>query len=69
MKNFFRPNIGRAGRIMRAAIALLLLLGGLAAMSRITWLGVLLFISAGFVFFEAARGWCVARACGIKTRL
>jgi hypothetical protein len=24
---------------------------------------------AAFVLFEAARGWCFLRACGIKTRL
>jgi hypothetical protein len=23
----------------------------------------------GFVLFEALRGWCALRACGIKTRL
>lgn len=69
MKTFFRPNISRAGRILRAAIATVFLLGGLLAVSHVIWLGVLLFISAGFVFFEAARGWCLARACGIKTKL
>jgi len=26
-------------------------------------------VSGGFVLFEALRGWCVLRACGIKTRL
>ena len=69
MKTFLRPNLDRAGRLLRASLAMLLLLGGLIVVSRITWLGALLFISAGFLFFEAARGWCVARACGIKTRL
>jgi hypothetical protein len=24
--------------------------------------------AAGFMIFEAARGWCVLRACGIRTR-
>ena len=33
------------------------------------WLGLLLAVSGGFVLFEALRGWCVMRACGIKTRV
>lgn len=69
MKNFFRPNLGRAGRIVRAVLAIALLVGGIFAVQQIVWLGVVLFISAGFVFFEAARGWCVMRACGIRTKL
>jgi hypothetical protein len=33
------------------------------------WLG-LIFIGIGiFVLFEAVRGWCFARACGIKTKI
>jgi len=33
------------------------------------WLGVVLAVLGVFVLFEALRGWCVMRACGIKTRL
>ncbi len=69
MKNFFRPNITRVGRMVRAVLATAMLGGGIFAIQQIMWLGVVLFISAGFVFFEAARGWCVMRACGIKTKL
>ena len=69
MKKFFSRNITSAGRWMRAAVALLLLIGGLIAVRQIVWLGVVLFVSAGFVLFEAARGWCFLRACGIKTKL
>lgn len=69
MKKFFRPNLTPAGRIVRAVLAIGLLVGGVVAVQSIVWLGVVLFISAGFVFFEAARGWCVMRACGIKTKL
>ena len=32
------------------------------------WLGVVLLVMGLFVAFEAARGWCVLRACGIKTK-
>jgi hypothetical protein len=33
------------------------------------WLGLALVLSGIFVLFEALRGWCALRACGIKTRL
>lgn len=69
MKKFFAPNITRAGRIARAIFAMLLLIGGILAMRQIIGLGVLLLISSAFVFFEAVRGWCVMRACGIKTKM
>ena len=69
MKNFFRPNLSRAGRIVRAVLAVALLIGAIVAVRQIVWLGVGLFISAIFVFFEAARGWCVVRACGIRTKI
>jgi hypothetical protein len=69
MKKFLSPNITSAGRWMRAVLGLALLIGGVIAVQQIVWLGVALFVSAGFVLFEAARGWCFLRACGIKTKL
>ncbi len=69
MKKFFSPNLTSAGRWMRAAIGLALLIGGVIAVQQLVWLGVVLFLSAGFVLFEAARGWCFLRACGLKTKL
>lgn len=47
----------------------LFVLGGVVACRFNTWLGVTLILSGGFMLFEAVRGWCVMRACGIKTRL
>lgn len=46
---------------------------GLLAAAVISWphswiIGVAFGLSAGFVAFEAARGWCVLRACGLKTK-
>ena len=32
-------------------------------------LALVLALSGAFVLFEALRGWCALRACGIKTRL
>lgn len=66
--SFFTPNIGGKGRLIRAFGALALLIGGFVALGAIPWLGVMLLISSAFVFFEAFRGWCALRACGIKTK-
>lgn len=69
MSQFFAPNIDSRGRLARGIIGVLLLLGGLLAVLYILWLGLLLLASAAFVLFEAIRGWCGLRACGIKTKL
>lgn len=68
MKTFFRPNITRLGRLLRARMAVALCIGSVVLVPRRNWLGVLLFIAAALVVFEAARGWCAPRACGIKTK-
>ncbi|MCW5551983.1 MAG: hypothetical protein KIS67_07420 [Verrucomicrobiae bacterium] len=69
MKTFFRRNIDRRGRVVRGVAGGLLVVGGLIACSYNVWLCVALVVSGGFVSFEAARGWCLMRACGIKTKL
>jgi hypothetical protein len=68
MKPFLSKNIGVTGRVVRGLVALALLAG---AGHGFTWsllLGSLLLCSGLFVAFEAARGWCFLRACGIKTK-
>ena len=31
---------------------------------------ILIFVAAGlFAIYEAVRGWCLARACGLKTKI
>jgi hypothetical protein len=69
MKRLFSPNIGKPGRLMRGGIALLLFLSAGLAFTVSFWMGLALVASGGFVLFEALRGWCALRACGIKTRL
>lgn len=68
MKRLFQPNIGKTGRMVRALIGLSLL--GVAVVAlRWHWFVTLGLSAAGvFCLFEAARGWCAARACGVKTR-
>jgi len=71
MKPFFAPNLPRSGRLIRGLISLVLLASAIAllvALPRLWWLGAALLASAAFVGFEALRGWCALRACGIKTK-
>jgi hypothetical protein len=68
VRRFFQPNIGSRGRRVRCGIAALLFIAGGVTFFYIWWLG-LVFIGIGiFALFEAARGWCLARACGVKTK-
>jgi len=64
-----KRNIDNNGRRVRA-VGALLLGGGALALWSITKIGSLV-LAAGtlFVAFEAARGWCAFRACGVKTPL
>lgn len=68
MKRFFVRNIGRKGRIARGVMGLALLIAGVLSVHESIWLATLLAVSGVFGIFEALRGWCLARACGIKTR-
>ena len=70
-----KPNIDRKGRITRAITGLLCIVFGLAVWliqwpETLTyrWIVSLAAVAVGaFQLFEAKRGWCVARACGLKT--
>jgi hypothetical protein len=64
---FFDRNIGKHGRLIRATVAVALLAAGLF-ISVPNWLRLGLIVAAVFVLFEAVRGWCFLRACGIKTK-
>jgi len=69
MSQFLKSNIGSRGRTARGIGALCLCVAGVLTFSTVRWLAGLLLASGVFVAFEAARGWCALRACGIKTRL
>ncbi len=69
MKSFFARNIEAKGRVVRAFGALALFVGAALGFPVSVWLGVALLGSGVFVGFEALRGWCFLRACGIKTKL
>ena len=68
MKSFFSRNISNTGRLARGLAGLTLLLGAGLSFRVSVWLGAVLAVSGLFVLFEALRGWCGLRACGIKTR-
>jgi hypothetical protein len=69
MKRFFAPNIGARGRITRGLTGAALLATAWFLFPSSVWIGALLAVCGGFALFEAVRGWCALRACGIKTRL
>lgn len=69
MSDFFRPNIKRQGRIARGVIGTLCLITGIILVDVRLWLGLIFVVAGLFALFEALRGWCLARACGIKTKI
>jgi hypothetical protein len=69
MKPLFSRNLSNTGRLVRGLGALALFLGAGIGFFVSIWLGVVLAVSGVFVLFEALRGWCLLRACDLKTRL
>lgn len=69
MKPFISRNIDNKGRLVRGLAALALLVASGFGFASSAWLGITLLASGVFVAFEALRGWCALRACGIKTKL
>jgi hypothetical protein len=68
MAKFFQPNLDRKGRIARIVFPLACIVAGLVCLRFAWWVCALLVALGLFAFFEAGRGWCLMRACGIKTR-
>ncbi len=69
MGKFFSPNIDRRGRVVRAVWGAALIVAGLLLLERHPWLCLALAAFGAFALYEAVRGWCLMRACGIKTKL
>lgn len=69
MSGFFRPNIKRNGRIARGVIGTVFLITGLILADDNRWLGLIFALAGLFAVYEALRGWCLIRACGIKTKI
>jgi len=69
MSPFFKPNIARNGRIARGVIGTLCLIAGIVLVDYSLWLGLVFVVAGLFAIYEALAGWCLARACGIKTKI
>lgn len=69
MRKFFSRNLETRGRLVRGCLGVALIVAGLLVSEPDGWVCVLLVASGGFVLYEAVRGWCVMRACGIRTPL
>lgn len=64
---FFSRNIGLRGRLLRCLGGLAILLA--AYLLRQEWVSGALAGAGVFLLFEAVLGWCLLRACNIRTPL
>jgi membrane protein implicated in regulation of membrane protease activity len=69
VSRFFKPNLNFRGRMARGVIGTLCLIAGIViAGDYLLWLGLVFVVSGLFAIFESLRGWCLVRACGLKTK-
>jgi hypothetical protein len=68
VSRFFNRNIGFAGRLARGILGTVLLIGGIIAADFTLWACLPLVIAGLFCIFEAVRGWCLLRACGLRAK-
>ena len=68
MNRFFSKNLDFRGRMARGVIGTLCLVAGIIVAGDYSLWGLIFVVAGLFAIFEAARGWCIARACGIKTK-
>jgi hypothetical protein len=64
----FARNISARGRWIRATIAAGFFIAAVFEWSRCYWMAGLFLAAGAFVAFEALRGWCALRACGVRTK-
>ncbi len=69
MSRFFKPNINHRGRIARGVIGALCLIAGIIVVDYWLALGLVFVVAGLFAIFESVRGWCLVRACGIRTKV
>jgi hypothetical protein len=66
---FWTPNIDNRGRIIRGIMSIVLFVAAFVAHRKgVGWLAVMLAIAGLVGVVETVRGWCVLRACKIRTR-
>jgi len=70
MARFFERNISFHGRMARGIIGAILLIVGVPIAGDVQWwIGLILVVAGLFAIFEAIRGWCLLRACGVRTKM
>jgi hypothetical protein len=69
MNRFFSRNLDSRGRMARGVWGALLLIAGIIMADHKLWVCLVLVALGLFGIFEAVRGWCLLRACGVKTKL
>jgi hypothetical protein len=69
VSQFFRPNLKRTGRIARGVTGSVCLVVGIIIAGDVSLWGLILVGAGLFAIYEAVSGWCVARACGVKTKI
>jgi hypothetical protein len=69
MSRFWERNLDFRGRLARGVIGALLLIAGIVVADFHLEVCLVLVGLGLFAMFEALRGWCLVRACGIRTRL
>jgi hypothetical protein len=68
VNRFFKANLDRNGRMARGVMGALCLIAGIILVDFSLWLGLIFVVAGLFAIAESVSGWCVARACGIRTR-
>ena len=68
MKSFFKPNIDHRGRIARGVVGSLSLITGIVIVDYELAIGLVFVVAGLFALGESVCGWCVARACGLKSK-
>jgi hypothetical protein len=69
MGSFFRKNLDMSGRRARGVVGTIVLIAGIIAADWNLWVCLPLVGAGLFAIFEAVRGWCLLRACGIRTKV
>jgi len=64
-----KKNITTTGRIVRLILGVILLGAVWLIHSRYGYLSFGITLAGLFCVFQAVMGWCVARACGINTKV
>jgi hypothetical protein len=68
VSRFFRPNLDYRGRMARGVIGALCLVAGIIIAGDYSLWGLVFVVAGLFAIFESICGWCLVRACGIKTK-